>query len=119
MSLVAALPGDRPRKKGRHVRLVDYRRPDVACGDAMPPACLGCWRELVGYSTPADEIAALPEDYRTLRPPQPIDCPDCGRTVAERGRCRGCGGASWAPAGYVDRAHVRALRRPVESGEEG
>ena len=30
-----------------------------------------------------------------------IICPDCGKSIAFRGRCPKCGGNSWIPAGHA------------------
>ncbi len=30
-----------------------------------------------------------------------IICPDCGKSIAFRGRCPKCGGNSWIPAGHT------------------
>jgi hypothetical protein len=68
-------------------------------------------------ATFGDELAGAPDaafiaKHRIV----PIDCPDCGRTLAYRGHCRECGGTSWVPAGHIDRlAHKRLVE--AEDGE--
>jgi hypothetical protein len=64
------------------------------------------------------ELEALPEDKKRAEQVKPIDCPDCGRTLAYRGSCAVCGGKSWLPAGHVDRFALKRLRE-AETKREG
>ncbi len=93
----------RKRPKGRHIALADYEN---RLGRNHDP-----------IATPEEELSAA-RDAAGLPRVTPIDCPDCGRTLAVEGRCRKCGGSSWLPAGHVDRRHLRRLLEAAEGGEE-
>lgn len=83
-----------------HIRITDYEH-------ELP--------QIAAVRDVSENLAALPADKVRGEHVVPIDCPDCGRTLAFRGCCRKCGGRSWMPAGHVDRF---ALRRMVNQQEE-
>jgi len=101
---VSAVAFGAPRPKGRHIPLSAY----ATCDDRP-------------LSIEAELEALAPLSSLTKRVAV-IDCPDCGRTLAIEGRCRKCGGASWMPAGHVDRFELQRLRealRAVVGGGHG
>jgi len=51
-----------------------------------------------------------------------IICPDCGKSLAFRGRCPKCAGNSWIPAGHAggvfERVKAQRVRRMIAKSEE-